>query len=81
VETFEEEARRTQWVDIMLNTAERLHGMLSYLAKSYPDAYGAIGKKRKLSMQTVALNTTQTLALARVGKLNDVRMQSVRSFQ
>jgi hypothetical protein len=38
------------------------------------------GKKRQLSTRIVALNTVQTLALARVGRLNDVRLQSIRSF-
>ena len=31
-------------------------------------------------MQPVVLNTAQTVALARVGNLNDIRMKKVRSF-
>jgi hypothetical protein len=78
--SFEEEAKKTQWVDIIMNTKDRVEGMLSYLAKTNSQMYVAVGKKRRLSMMTVALNTTQTLALARVGRLNDVRMQYIRSF-
>jgi hypothetical protein len=80
VASFEEEARRTGWVDIMLNTPDRVEGMLSYLAKGYSNAFIATGKKRQLSTRIIALNTTETLALARIGRLNDVRLQSIRSF-
>jgi hypothetical protein len=80
VASFEEEARRTGWVDIMLNTRDRVEGMLSYLAKGYADAFIATGKRRQLSTRIVALSTTETLALARVGRLNDARLQSIRSF-
>jgi hypothetical protein len=31
-------------------------------------------------MRTVALDTGQTIALARVGRLNDVRMKKIKSF-
>jgi hypothetical protein len=80
VASFEEEAMRTNWVNIMLNTEEHVEGMLSHLAKSSPEKYTRIGQKRKLSMQTVTLNTVQTIALARVGRLNDVRMKKIKSF-
>ena len=80
VATFEEEATKTNWVNIMLNTNERVEGMLSYLAKFKPDQYVRIGQKKKLSMRSVVLNTSQTMALARVGRLNDVRMKWMRSF-
>jgi hypothetical protein len=80
VATFEEEANKTKWVDIMLNSEERLDGMLSYLAKNKPVNYVRIGRTKKLSMQGVALNTGQTIALARVARLNDVRMTKLRSF-
>jgi hypothetical protein len=78
--SFEEEARKTGWINVMLNTEERLNGMLLYLAKSHPKKFMEIGRRRKLSMNTIALNTAQTIALARVGKLNDSRMNYVRSF-
>jgi hypothetical protein len=80
ISTFEVEAKKTNWVDTMLNTEDKVQGMLSYLAKTYPESFVAIGKTRRLSMRIVALNTNQTLALARVGKLNDVQLQSMRSF-
>lgn len=80
VAAFDDEARRTSWVSTMLNTEERLEGMLLHLAKNHPDMYVQVGKRRRLSMKTVALNTAQTVALARVGALNDVRLRSVKSF-
>jgi hypothetical protein len=80
VSSFLEEATRTNWVSVMLNTEEQEEGMMVYLAKNNPDKYVRIGQTRKLSMQTIALNTSQTIALARVGRLNDVRMKNVRSF-
>jgi hypothetical protein len=80
IATFEEEAARTNWVSIMLNTDEQIEGMLLHLAKTQPDKYVLVGHKRKLSMRTVALNTSQTIALARVGRLNDLGMKNIRSF-
>jgi hypothetical protein len=80
VASFLEEATRTQWVDIMLNSEERLEGMLTHLARRHPDKYTRVGQKRDLSMQRVVLNTAQTIALARVGRLNDVRIRKVKSF-
>jgi hypothetical protein len=35
--SFQEEATRTNWVKTMLNTQERVEGMLAHLAKYYPD--------------------------------------------
>jgi hypothetical protein len=64
----------------MLNTEERVEGMLLHLAKLYPQQYVAVGRRRKLSMEPIVLNTSQTIALARVGKLNDTCMTNVRSF-
>jgi hypothetical protein len=80
VGSFLEEATRTNWISIMLNTEEQREGMMTYLAKNNPEKYIRIGQTRKLSMQTVALTTSQTIALARVGRLNDVRMKNIRSF-
>jgi hypothetical protein len=80
IATFEEEANRTEWIKTMLNSEERLDGMLFYLAKAFPDNYIRVGQTRKLSMRTVALNTGQTIALARVGRLNDFRMKKIRGF-
>ena len=80
VSSFEEEAKKTSWVDTMLNTDERVEGMLCYLAKTNPDTYARVGRNRKLSMQPFILSTTQTLALARLGRLNDTQMKKLRSF-
>jgi hypothetical protein len=80
IASFVEEATKTQWVDIMLNSDERVEGMLTHLAKHYGDKYTRIGQKRDLSMKTIALDTAQTIALARVGRLNDVRMKKIKSF-
>jgi hypothetical protein len=80
VSSFEQEACRTNWVSIMLNTEERVDGMLTHLEKTYPASYERIGRNRKLSTRAVALNTEQTIALARVGRLNDVCMTNIRSF-
>jgi hypothetical protein len=44
VATFEEEANRTQWIKIMLNSGERLDGMLTYLAKEFPTEYVRVGQ-------------------------------------
>jgi hypothetical protein len=80
VSAFEEEAKRTKWVDTMLNTDERVEGMLSHLAKTNPKVYEKVGKNRKISMKPAILSTTQTIALAQVGALNDTRMKQFRSF-
>ena len=80
VSSFEEEARKTNWVGRMLNTDERLEGMLTHLSKTNPKMYERVGRNRKLSMRTVVLTTPQTIALARVGRLNDTRMKKIRSF-
>ena len=64
----------------MLNSPERVDGMLTHLAKAYPDNYNRVGQKRDISMKSVVLNTPQTIALARVGRLNDVRMKKIKSF-
>jgi hypothetical protein len=81
VSAFEEEANKTKWVNIMLNMEERIDGMLSlYLAKYKPASYVRIGQTRKLSMRSVALTTGQTIALARVGGLNDTRMKKIKSY-
>jgi hypothetical protein len=37
VASFEEEARKTNWVGTMLNTEDRVEEMLTYLAKTSPD--------------------------------------------
>jgi hypothetical protein len=60
--------------------SERLEGMLLHLAKTHPKKYMAMGRRKKLSMEPVVLDTAQTIALARVGKLNDTRMDSLRSY-
>jgi hypothetical protein len=80
IASFVEEANKTKWIDIMLNSQERVEGMLTHLAKAHPDHYTRVGQKRDLSMRTIALNTPQTVALARVGRLNDVRLKRLRSF-
>jgi hypothetical protein len=77
---FQEEATCTNWVKTMLNTQERVEGMLAHLDKYYPDLYSTVGQKRHLSTRSVSLNTAQTIALARVGKLNDTRMKKIKSF-
>jgi hypothetical protein len=64
----------------MLNTDERVEGMLCYLAKTNPDTYARVRRNRKLSMQPLILSTTQTIALARLGRLNDTQMKKLRSF-
>jgi hypothetical protein len=64
VASFEEEANRTEWIKIMLNSGKRLDGMLTYLAKAFPAEYVHVGQRRKLSMKAVVLNTGQTIALA-----------------
>ena len=39
-----------------------------------------VGRKRKLSTQAVALTTSQTIALARVCRLNDFQLKKMKSF-
>jgi hypothetical protein len=80
VASFEEEANKSNWVNVMLNTPERVEGMLLYLAKYQSDLYLKVGKQRKISMKTVTLTTTQTMALAKVAQLNDDRMEKLRSY-
>lgn len=80
VATFEEEARRSGWVDTMLNTDERVRGMLTYISKTSPTTFTDVAQKRKLLKSVNVLSTAQTVALARVGNLNDTRLKNVRSF-
>ena len=80
IKSFEEEAQKTKWVATMLNTPDRVEGMLRQLAKSHPDTYVMVGRKRKLSTQAVALTTSQTIALARVCRLNDFQLKKLKSF-
>lgn len=80
IKSFEEEAQKTKWVATMLNTPDRIEGMLRQLAKSHPDTYAMVGRKRKLSTQAVALTTSQTIALARVCRLNDFQLKKMKSF-
>ena len=49
VSSFQEEAVRTNWVNIMLNTDERVDGMLTHLAKVHPKRYERVAQKRDLS--------------------------------
>jgi hypothetical protein len=62
--SFEEEARRMNWVDTMLNSEERVEGMLTYLSKTNPEVYAKVAKNCKVSMKTPILSTPQTIALA-----------------
>ena len=78
--TFDDEARKTNWVQIMLNTDERVEGMLLHLAKSHPKTFIKVGHQRRLSTTPLALTTVQTMALGRVAGLNDVRLKKLRSF-
>jgi hypothetical protein len=80
VVSFEQEATRTNWVNVMLNSEERVNGMLTHLAKCHPEKYVQVGKNRKLSTRSVSLDTAQMVALARVGKLNDCWMKKIKSF-
>jgi hypothetical protein len=80
VSAFQEEANRTNWVKTMLNTPERVEGMLVHLAKLHPDFYSSVGQKRHLSIRPVALTTAETIALASLGKLSDIRMKKIKSF-
>jgi hypothetical protein len=52
------------------------------MTKTYPDTYARVRRNRKLSMQPLILLTTQTLALAQLGRLNDTQMKKLklRSF-
>jgi hypothetical protein len=78
--SFEEEARRTNWVDTMLNSEERVEGMLTHLSKSNPEVYAKVAKNRKVSMKAPILSTPQTIALARIAGLNDKRVKKMKSF-
>ena len=64
----------------MLNTPERVQGMLSYLAKTNAQIYSRVGRDRKLPMRQAMLTTPQTIALVRLGQLNDTRMKKIKSF-
>ena len=80
VASFEAEAEKTNWVAALLNTEEKVEGMLSVLLKSNPATFKMVGRKQKVPMKQVMLTTTQTIALVRVGGLNDFRMKKVRSY-
>jgi len=54
--------------------------MLTLLAMKHLADYTMIGQKKKQSMQPETLSTPQSLALARKGKLNDRRLENVRSY-
>jgi hypothetical protein len=64
----------------MLNTDKRVEGMLTHLSKTNPETYARVGRNQKLNMRTVVLTMAQTIALARVGRLNDMQMKKIRSF-
>lgn len=64
----------------MLNTPSHVEGMLRRLATSHPKTYVRVGRQRNMSPKTVALTTSQTIALARVCKLNDLQLKTMRSF-
>jgi hypothetical protein len=78
--SFKEEARRTNWVDTMLNSDERVEGMLTYLSKSNPKVYAKVAKNRKVSMKAPILSTPQTIALAQIAGLNDKHMKKMKLF-
>ena len=77
VATFLED---TKWVDQLLCSSEKVEGMLVHLAKQHPETFLKVGKRRQLSTKLVTLDTAQTLALARIGRLNDIARKRVRSF-
>ena len=77
VATFLED---TKWVDQLLCSSEKVEGMLVHLAKQHPETFLKVGKRRQLSTKLVTLDTAQTLALARIGHLNDIARKRVRSF-
>jgi hypothetical protein len=79
VASFEEEAIKSNWVNVMLNTPEE-GIMLHYLAKYQADLYLKVGKQGKISMKTACLTTPQTMALAKIALLNDDQMEKLQSY-
>jgi hypothetical protein len=77
VATFKDDS---EWVNQLLFNEERVEGMLLHLAKAHPETYVKVGTRRKLSMKIVSLDTAQTMALARIGRLNDIARTRVWSF-
>jgi hypothetical protein len=64
----------------MLNSKERIDGMITYLARTHPENFKRIGKSWKMLQKGASLNTAQTIALARLGRLNNVCMKKMKSY-
>lgn len=77
---FVDEAKQSRWINDMLHTNVQRDGMLTYLAKTEPEACSEVAKTRKLCLNAEVLDTPQTLALARLTGINDTQMCKLRSF-
>ena len=82
VDSFVETAKKTNWVDDMLKDKldNKLHGLLSYLARQQPTAYQEIAGQQRIQLTDRVLDTTQTVALRRLLGLNDQQLQQMRSY-
>ena len=77
---FIDDAKKTQWVNMMLHSESQRRGMLLCLATTQPKAYLRVGEQKKIRITMSALNTAQTLALGRLAGINDTQLARVRSF-
>ena len=64
----------------MLHTDVQRKGMLLYLAATQPSVCVRVANQKKITMQSAALTTPQTLALGRLTGINDLQMWKLRSF-
>jgi len=78
--SFVEEAKKSRWITEMLHSDMHRRGMLLYLAQTIPDVYVRVANQKKITMQSAALNTPQTLALGRLTGINNTQMAKLRSF-
>ena len=79
-DAFVTEARKTNWVNDMLHSGHLVEGMLSYLARTRPDEYRKVGCQQRLNLNSKALTTSQTVAMARISGLNNAQLKKIRSF-
>ena len=81
--SFIDKAKRTRWIDDMLEDGDsdnKRQGILSYFARQNPTGYKATAEEERLQLTPTALETHETVAMARLLNLNDQQLQLMRSY-
>jgi len=61
--SFVDDAKKSHWINQMLHTDEKKHGMLLYLAQTQRDACVCVANQKKILMQSSVLNTLVAFSL------------------